>query len=90
VFDYGKNSKGEVEACVAKPGLIKKPGQTTLSNGIFPLILRTVLGVPSVELIHISATLIDQAVNGIEKEALLCEDMTRIGSKVLADQKPSS
>jgi hypothetical protein len=75
---------------VVKPGLIKKPGQTALSGGIFPLILRTVLGVPNVELTHISATLIDQAVNGIEKEALLCEDMTRIGSKMLAEQEPSS
>jgi hypothetical protein len=75
--------------CIAKPGLIRKPGQTTLSGGIGPWILMTVLGVPSVELVHISATLIDQAVNGIEKEALLCDDMTRIGSKILADQETS-
>jgi hypothetical protein len=61
-----------------------------LAGGLSPLILRAVLGVPSVELTHISATLIDQAVNGIERDALLCEDMTRIGSKVLADQQPSS
>ncbi|KAG9235753.1 putative nucleoside-diphosphate-sugar epimerase [Amylocarpus encephaloides] len=90
VLAYAKESNGAVVSCLAKPGLIKRPGQTAISGGIFPAIARAVLGVPSVELIHISATLIDQAVNGIEKDALLCDDMTRIGSKAFANLKPSS
>ena len=36
-----------------------------------------------VELVEVAATMLDQAVNGIEKETLLNEDLVQIGRKLL-------
>lgn len=47
-------------------------------------IMRSLIGLPRVELDEIAATLLAQAVNGIEKETLLNEDLVRIGRRVLA------
>jgi len=91
VLDYAKESKGAVEACVAKPGLIDAPGRSSMVKGILMTVVRTIVGLPKVDVSHIAATLIHEAVNGIEKETLLNEDLVRIGSKVLEDEKtPSS
>lgn len=72
---------------VAKPGIIEAPGHGTLADAIMRPILRAVVGLPKVENSEISATLIDQVVNGFEKETLLNEDLVTIGSKLLAGQK---
>lgn len=42
-------------------------------------IMRSLIGLPRVELDEIAAALLDQAVNGVEKETLLNEDLVRIG-----------
>lgn len=47
---------------------------------------RSIIGLPKVDVSEIAATLLEQAVNGIEKDTLLNEDLIRIGQKVLKDQ----
>jgi hypothetical protein len=79
-----------VEACITKPGLIAGPNRTTFAGGIFKTVMRTLVGVPKVEVTEIAATMVDQVVNGFEKDTLLNEDLVRIGSEVLQRQEASS
>lgn len=50
---------------------------------------RTVPGLPKIELCDIAAALLDQVVNGFEKDTLSNDDMARIGQSVLARQQTS-
>ncbi|KAG9235139.1 putative nucleoside-diphosphate-sugar epimerase [Amylocarpus encephaloides] len=83
VLNFAKESKGDVEACVAKPGMIEPPGGSNIASGMFKAAVGYLVGVPRVGLEQVAATLINQAVGGFEKETLLNEDLVRIGSKVL-------
>ena len=47
---------------------------------------RSIIGLPLVGVSEIAATLLDQAINGIEKDTLLNEDLIRIGQKALVDK----
>ncbi|OKL59731.1 hypothetical protein UA08_05038 [Talaromyces atroroseus] len=87
VLDYAKQSEDAVQACVTKPGLINAPGRLGLAMSFATTIGRTLIGLPKVEVTEIAATLLDQAVNGIEKEILLNEDLIRIGQKALTEQR---
>ena len=49
--------------------------------------MRTLVGVPKVEVTEIAATMVDQVVNSFEKDMLLNEDLVRIGSEVLQRQE---
>jgi hypothetical protein len=87
VLDFVKQSDSKnVQVCVAKPGLIYAPGHMSALMVVASTIMRSVIGLPRVELDEIAATLLDQAVNGIEKETLLNEDLVRIGRSVSVDK----
>lgn len=86
MIEYANNSQGSIQACVAKSGLIGAPNRSIFTS-IARTIFCTAIGLPRVELGEISATLIDQAVNGIQKETLLNEDLVNIGGKILAEQQ---
>lgn len=45
---------------------------------------RAIIGLPILDVSEIAATLLQQAVNGIEQETLLTDDLVRIGQKALA------
>lgn len=79
-----------MEACITKPGLIDTPGQTGLALSAVKTVARSIIGLPKVEVTDIAATLMDQAVNGIEKDTLLNEDLVRIGQNVLAELQKGS
>jgi len=85
ILDYAKESKGAVEACVAKPGLIGAPGRTGLLMQAVQTVGRSIIGLPKVDVSEIAATLLDQAVKGFDKDTLLNEDLIRIGQKALAE-----
>lgn len=87
VLDFAKNSNGAVEACVAKPGLINAPGRTGLVMGALRSIGSAIISLPVLDVSEVAATLLEQAINGIEKETLLNDDLVRIGQKVLAAGK---
>ncbi|KAM0167078.1 hypothetical protein ACHAQE_000707 [Botrytis cinerea] len=85
VIDYAKASNGTVEACIAKPGLIDGPDRRQgLVVSVLSTIGRRLIGLPIVDVSQIAATLLEHAVNGIEKETLLNEDLVRIGDRVLS------
>ncbi|KAK3325133.1 hypothetical protein B0H66DRAFT_599319 [Apodospora peruviana] len=85
ILAYAQKSNGAVEACVAKPGLIGGEGKATgfLMEAMKPVI-RVLAGLPTVDVREMAAALLDQVVNGFEKEPLASDDLTRIGKKVLS------
>lgn len=48
-------------------------------------VLFAIIGLPKILVSEIAVTLIDQAVNGFEKDTLENEDMVRIGQKILGE-----
>ncbi|KAK9365087.1 hypothetical protein V1509DRAFT_643052 [Lipomyces kononenkoae] len=87
VLNYAKESKGAVEAAVARPGLIDAPGKMSMPMNVLATIGRSIIGLPKVDVSEVAATLIDQAINGIEKDTLLNDDLIRIGQKALTEQQ---
>jgi hypothetical protein len=84
ILDFAKNSNGAIEACVTKPGIIDAPGRTGPVMKVLGSIGRAIISLPILDVGEIAATLLQQAVNGIEKDTLLHEDLVRIGQKALA------
>ncbi len=84
ILEYALQSKGAVEASVAKPGLINGPGK---SSPILQRVFLTLIGLPKIQVSEISAALLQQVVGGFEKDTLLNADMVRIGQKVLGAEK---
>jgi hypothetical protein len=49
-----------------------------------------VASLPAISVVEISAAMLDQVVNGFEKDPLMNQDLVRIGQKALSDTKTSS
>ncbi|KAI1661839.1 hypothetical protein F4813DRAFT_345915 [Daldinia decipiens] len=75
ILAYAEHSKGSVQSCVAKPGLIEAPGRER----------RIIPGLPTIDLREFAAALLDQVVNGLEKDTLLNDYMVRIGQRALGE-----
>jgi len=86
VLEYAKESNGTVQGCIAKPGLIDAPGRQGILLKVASTIGRSIIGLPKVDVSEIASTLLKQAVDGIEKETLLNEDLITIGQKELNKQ----
>jgi len=67
--------------CVAKPGWIT--ASTFSTRSLMAFAARLVMSMRSVSVTECSATLIDQVVNGFDKEPLENEDLVSIGRRVL-------
>ncbi|MCJ1281759.1 hypothetical protein MMC26_001082 [Xylographa opegraphella] len=85
VLAFAAEHKGDMEACVAKPGMIIGPGQYLKMVGA--TILKYVMSVPNITVAEISAAMLHEIVNGFEKEPLENEDLVRIGHQALAAVK---
>lgn len=72
-----------MEVSIAKPGLIDAPGRMGMLRSAGMAVLTTVIGLPRVQVGEVAAALIKQAVQGVEKETLLNEDLVRIGREEL-------
>ena len=68
--------------CVAKPGWIT--ASTFSTRSLMAFAARLVMSMRSVSVTECSATLIDQVVNGFDKEPLENEDLVSIGRRVLS------
>lgn len=79
VIEFGKESQGAVKVNVVKPGLIIEPGNTfkTMAARVGAAI--SVLD--SVRLEECAAAILDQTVNGFEKETIENIDLRRIGKR---------
>ncbi|KAI1471667.1 NAD(P)-binding protein [Daldinia caldariorum] len=65
-----------VEASVAKPGFITAPGY--IMKSIAATALQFALGLPNIGVVDLTTTMLDQVINGFEKETLTHEDLVRI------------
>ncbi|KAI0900667.1 NAD(P)-binding protein [Annulohypoxylon nitens] len=68
-----------VEACVAKPGFITAPGE--IMKSIAGTMIQLTVGIPSISVVDLAKVMLDQVVNGFEKEPLMPEDLARIAKK---------
>lgn len=70
-----------------KPGKIRGPGQDGFVATLGQLALKTIIGLPTVELQDVAATSLELAVNGFEKgqDTYENDDLTRIGTRALAE-----
>lgn len=76
ILAFADESNGLVESCITKSGFINAPGK----------VMPNVPGLPLVELQDIAAAMLDQVVNGFEKDTLSNDDLVRIGKKALGGQ----
>ncbi|KAH8900017.1 hypothetical protein GQ53DRAFT_776769 [Thozetella sp. PMI_491] len=84
VLAFAAEHAGEVEASVAKCGLIS--GNSMLRT-MMASAARALTSTPTLTVQDLSAAMIDQALKGFEKEEMSSEDLTRIGKEMLAKQK---
>lgn len=73
ILAMAEESTGQIQSCVTKSGFINAPGR----------LMPNVPGLPLVELQDITAAMLDQIVNGFEKDTLSNDDLVRIGKKAL-------
>ncbi|KAI1381292.1 NAD(P)-binding protein [Hypoxylon crocopeplum] len=65
-----------VEASVAKPGLITAPGE--ILKSIVGAMVQWTMGISSIGVVDLVAVMLDQVINGFEKDPLMPEDLVRI------------
>jgi len=85
VLSFASSHSGRVEATVAKPGLINQPGN--IFHWFRATILWFVASLPNISVVDISAAMLDQVLNGFEKDPLMNDDLVRIGQKALREMK---
>ncbi|KAH6615976.1 hypothetical protein B0J18DRAFT_293665 [Chaetomium sp. MPI-SDFR-AT-0129] len=84
VLKAAEASNGTVQAGISRPGLI------TANSGVVPVLQRGVMATfrqPHVRLSEITATLLHQAVEGVENDTLQNGDLVKIGQKILRQKK---
>ncbi|CAG9991783.1 unnamed protein product [Clonostachys byssicola] len=84
ILNYATTSNGTVETQVTKTGIIEDPVQLSVVSKLGRAFLRSLVGLPKINVDVIAAALLDQAINGFEKDTLLNEDLVRIGEARLA------
>ncbi|KAI1438633.1 hypothetical protein GGR50DRAFT_691168 [Xylaria sp. CBS 124048] len=87
VLAHARESNGTMEACVAKPGLVEDPENLSMVGKAVGTVGSAIFGFPKINLSELCASLLDQVVNGFEKDTLTNEDLARIGSKLRAAQE---
>jgi len=73
ILEYAEQRPGLIESAIAKPGFITAPGRDP----------PPVPGLPNLRVQDLAAALLDQVVNGFEKDTFFSDDMTRLGQRVL-------
>lgn len=79
VIEFGKESQGAVKVNVVKPGLIIEPGNTF--KAMAARVGAAISVLDSVRLEECAAAILDQTVNGFEKETIENIDLRRIGER---------
>lgn len=79
LLDLGRELGG-IEVAAAKPGFITSPG--SLTRAAMGAMLRVVYGVPSISVDDLVAAMLNQVVEGFEKEPLMPQDLIRIAGTI--------
>ena len=83
VLEIGEESKGTVEVGVAKPGYIMKPEISFAS--VAATVGEAIKVIGTVTLEQCAAAMLNQVVNGFEKETMVNDDLKRIGKSALSE-----
>lgn len=83
VLAFAAEHPRTIEACITKPGMINGPNRGELIRVTREALKLKGIELPEVQLSEIAATLLKQAVRGIEKETLLNDDLVQIGQQAL-------
>lgn len=78
---YASAHQAELEASIAKPGLILQPG--SIFTWLKATVLHLAMSLPSVGVVEFCAALLNQVSTAFEKDTLENEDLARIGRQVL-------
>ncbi|VUC29976.1 unnamed protein product [Clonostachys rosea] len=89
ILTYAKESNGLVEAQVTKTGIVEDPNKINPVAKVGRAFLRSLVGLPKVNVEDAAAALLDQAIKGFTKDTLLNEDLVRIGQARLAAEVPT-
>ncbi|OAP56501.1 hypothetical protein AYL99_09680 [Fonsecaea erecta] len=84
ILAFASSHPGEMEVTVVKPGLITQPG--SILNWLKATLLWFVASWPCVSVVEVSAAMLDQVVNGFEKDPLQNQDLVRIAQRVLGEK----
>ena len=83
MIEFGKKQNPVVEVCSTNPGAIDGPGRDEMIKNI----RETVPWLPVIGIKECVAAMLDQLLNGFEKDLLLNDDLIRIGQRVLKSQQ---
>jgi hypothetical protein len=81
VIAFAEEHKGEIEVTVVKPGFITAPWN--IGKFIIATALSWMVSLPNISVGQISTAMLDQVVNGFEKDPLLPEDLVRIAGNTM-------
>ncbi|KAI1078557.1 NAD(P)-binding protein [Whalleya microplaca] len=65
-----------VDVCVVKPGLIVAPGEVMKSA--LSTVMHWTLGIPGISVVDLATIMLNQVINGFEKDTLTVNDLDRI------------
>lgn len=77
---FAAEHPGEIEAGVARPGLITAQGYKMRT--MFATALKWVQIVPSIDRADLTAVMLEQVINGFEKDPLQNNDLERIAKRL--------
>ncbi|KAI0181764.1 putative nucleoside-diphosphate-sugar epimerase [Hypoxylon sp. FL1284] len=69
----------DVEVTVAKPGLVVAPGD--MLKSALGTVMKWTIGLPHITTVDLSAAMLDQVINGFDKEPLMPDDLRKLVSK---------
>lgn len=87
VIKYAGDSNGDIEAMTVRPGLITPRGAFFSRTAMKAVGLLSLGYFKALSVEEIAATMIDQVVNGIQKDLLMNNDLATMGQKLLAEQQ---
>ncbi|KAI0407855.1 NAD(P)-binding protein [Xylaria palmicola] len=71
---------GGIEVAAARPGYITAPGDL-MRSAMGPMV-RLISGIPTISVVDLVAAMLDQVVNGFEKDALMPGDLMKIAGTI--------
>ncbi|KAI1493069.1 putative nucleoside-diphosphate-sugar epimerase [Biscogniauxia mediterranea] len=70
---------GGVEVGIARPGLISAPG--AIARSVLAAVVGWASGVPGISVTDLAAVMLDQVIQGLDKEPLMPTDLARLAAK---------
>ena len=85
---FAEEHKGEVEASVAKPGMITSPDKPLTS--ILVSAANLIREMPSIKRTEIATAMLEQVIHGFESDTLSNDDLIRLGKPGTASEPVAS